>query len=115
MAVGDITDVELQATLTTTNTDTSLLNSSSSYVTIIDSICLTIKSGGTTNRTVTIYKNGSAAANEILNIDLNAVSSKSLIFTDTRIKLTGTQSLYFKQDSGTDVNILVTGTKEQIA
>lgn len=107
-------DIELQSTLTTTNTDTALTNLGDSYVTYINSISLTLQNGSSTNRTVTIYKNGSNSANEILNIDLNANNCKSILITDLRIKLTGTQSIYFKQDSGNDVELLLTCTREQI-
>jgi hypothetical protein len=117
MAIGDISYVEYQKTLTTTNTDSSLANLSSSYETQITSIHVHLQggSGASTARLVTFYKNGTAAANELFSVKCDPAGNFSHIITDLRYKLTGTQTIYIKQDVGTDVNILIATLREQVS
>lgn len=76
---------------------------------------------GASQRTVSIYKNGTAAANLIATIILGPVGSTTLAssaFIDLSGKalvFTGSQPLSAKQDTGTDVNIAAYGVIEQIA
>ena len=114
--IGDITLIELQKALTTTNTDSAITNVSTTYQTVVSYLAFTASSG-TTKRTVTIYKNGSAAANALMVFDIDPTGNagaKTIVLDNQAIVLTGTQSLYFKQDTGTDINVYASGTKEQI-
>lgn len=116
MAIGDITLVELQATLTTTNTATTIANPDTNHTTQITSI--TLVCSGTTARTVSIYKNGSATANLLMVLDIDpsgVMGPKTINLSDPRFYLTGTQALYLKQDAGNDVNVLISAVKTQIA
>lgn len=114
MAQYDITRVEYLKQLTSTNTDSYLANPSASYETQITSICVTLQTGGATARTVTFYKNGTNAANEIFSVVCDPAGEYSHVITDPRIVLTGTQTLYIKQNTGTDCNVLISAIKEEI-
>lgn len=82
---------------------------------------LWISNSGASQRTVTIYKNGTAASNIIATIILGPIGSATLAssaFIDLSGKalvFTGTQTLAAKQDAGVDVNIAAYGIVEQIA
>lgn len=117
MAIGDLSYVEYQKTLTTTNTDSSLANPSASYESQITSITIHLQGASTasTSRLVTFYKNGTATANELFSVKCDPNGIYTHIITDLRIKLTGTQTIYAKQDVGADVNILIATLKEQVA
>lgn len=117
MAVGDITLVEVQKALDSTPANTSLANTSASYTTVITSIILAGTSGST-KRTVTIHKNGTATGNIIMTIDIDpsgATAPKTVVLDSQSIILTGTNAIYVQQDTGTDVNVLISAVKEQVA
>lgn len=69
---------------------------------------------GATDRTVTVYAHGVLDANIIANgIILKAGESKCL--ADNKIILTAAETLGFKQDVGTDINVTAYGYEEQVA
>ncbi len=107
----------MSKSLTATATDSSYANQSASYRTVVSSIIITGQVAATTKRKVTIYKGGTAAANERINVDIDptgATGSKTVTI-DNPFILTGTETIYAKQDTGTDCNIEISGTEEQIA
>lgn len=117
MALGDLTTVELQKALTTTATDSQITNAGASYETKVTSIFLTFAEGATTKRNICMYKNGTAASNKIGCFDIDPTGNnapKCIVLSDPRITLTGTQTLLFKQDTGTDINIYVNAVQETI-
>jgi hypothetical protein len=102
--------------LTTVASATSYTNQSSGYRTIVTSVILTGQSGTTTSRKVTLYKNGTSAGNERINIDIDptGIVYPKTVTIDTPIVLTTTDAIYAKQDAGSDVNIEISGTEEDI-
>lgn len=112
MAIGDRIPTELTAPATLNTTASSFFtNAGASFRTQITQIYLC--NTGTSTRTITLYKNGTAVSNQILNsITLPANASTVL---DTKLVSTGTQIIAAKQDAGTDVNIAIYGVVEQIA
>lgn len=118
MAVYDVAETELiSEALSTTATSHSFANASSSYRTTVTSIVITGQNAGTTKRLVTIYKGGTAVANERFNIDIDPTGNDGsrTVVIEVPFVLTGTQTIYAKQDAGTDINIEVSGIVEQIA
>lgn len=117
MASGDRIPTTLISTeLTTTASSHTYANASSSFRTQVTSIIITTQSAGTTNRTVTIYKGGTSASNERLNIDVDPDGSsfpKSIVI-DIPFVLTNTEAIYVKQDVGSDINIEISGIVEEI-
>ena len=113
MAIGDVTPTELivpsalsaTATAKYTNVATNRVELTGLW------ICNT----GASQRTITIYKNGTALANQISAIVLPAASSALIDLVGKALVFTGTQTLAAKQDTGTDVNIAAYGIVEQIA
>lgn len=65
-------------------------------------------------RTVTIYKNGTVAVNQLATITLDPASSTLIDLAQKSLVFTGTQTLSAKQDAGTDCNIAAYGILEQI-
>ena len=118
MAIGDVIEKTfLSKSLTATASDSTYANTSSSYRTVVTSIIITGQSAGTTIRKVTVYKGGSASANERFNIDIDptGVSGAKTVTIDSPFVLVGTEAIFAKQDVGTDINIEMSGTEEQIA
>jgi hypothetical protein len=118
MAVGDVIEKTLiSKSLSATASDSSYANTSSSYRTVVTSIIITGQVAASTKREITIYKGGTAAANERINVDIDPTGNdgSKTVTIDTPFVLTGTETIYAKQDTGTDVNIEVSGTYEQIA
>jgi hypothetical protein len=116
MAIGDVNLIELQKALTTTATASAITNTSTSYHTIVSYITL-VATSGTTKRTVSVYKNGTATGNLIMSIDIDPTgisAPKTVIIDSQALTLTGTQALSFKQDVGTDINVYASGIREQI-
>jgi len=69
---------------------------------------------GTTDRTVTIYVHGVATTNIIATgIIIKAGESKCL--ADNKIILVASETLGFKQDVGTDINVTCYGYEEQVS
>lgn len=118
MAIGDRVPTELiSGQLTTTAGDTTFANAGASYRTEVTSIAITGQVAATTLREITIYKGGTAVANERYNIDIDptgTLAGKTVVIQNPFV-LTGTQAIYVKQDTGTDVNVEVSGIVEQIA
>lgn len=118
MAIGTRTATKLvRKNLTATATDTSFSNAGASYRTEVTKIVLTGQSGNTTLRNVTIYIGGTTGANELINVDIDPSgnnSDKSIIIEFAEV-LTGTETIYAKQDAGTDINISICGIVQQIA
>jgi hypothetical protein len=118
MAVGDVIEKTLiSKQLTTTASDSTYANTSASYRTQVTSIIITGQSTATTKRIVTIYKGGSAVANEkfVIDIDPTGNDGARVVTIELPFVLTGTEAIFAKQDVGTDVNIEVSGIVEQIA
>lgn len=117
MALYEVVAVELQKSLDTTPANSQISNPSTSYQTVVSYLTFTASSG-TTKRTVSVYKNGTAAGNLMMVIDVDPTGNtapKTITIDSQAIVLTGTQTLSFKQDTGTDINVYASGTKEQIA
>lgn len=69
---------------------------------------------GTTDRSVTIYTHGIVTTNVIAcGIVIKAGESKCL--ADNKIILTAAETLGFKQDVGTDINVTAYGYEEQVS
>ena len=118
MAIGDVTEKTLISTqLSSTAASHSYANTSASYRTVVSQIVITGQNAGTTKRLVTIYKGGTAVANERFNIDIDPTANDGsrTVVIETPFVLTGTETIYAKVDAGTDVNIEISGTEEQIA
>jgi hypothetical protein len=112
MAIGDRIPTELVAPTALSTTATAVFtNAGTGYRTQATQMFLC--NTGATQRTITLYKNGTATTNEIANSIV--IPANGSIILDTKIVLTGTQTLGAKQDVGTDVNIAVYGIVEQIA
>lgn len=68
----------------------------------------------TTARKLSILAHGLAATNQLAhNIEIAADSSK--IISDNKIILAAGETLGFKQDTGTDINVTVYGIEEQVS
>lgn len=118
MAIGDVTLVELQKALSATPGDSKITNAGASYQTIISYLTLTFATAATTKRTIKVFKNGVAAANEIMTLEIDPTGNnapQTVILDSQAIVLTGTQYIAFAQDTGTDINVYVSGIQEQIA
>lgn len=111
MAIGDVTPSEMCLTALSATATTIFTNAGVSYRTQATQIF--IANTGATQRTVTLYKNGTATTNIIASsIVIPAYGS---IILDTKLILTGAQTIGAKQDVGTDCNIAIYGVVEQIA
>ncbi|QNK54572.1 hypothetical protein [Paenibacillus sp. PAMC21692] len=114
MAIGDRTPTELIAPTALSATATVRYTNTASNRTQMTALVLS--NTGSSTRVVTIYKNGTAATNQILSsITLEAGASVIIDLVGKALVFTGTQTLAAKQDTGTDVNIYATGVVEQIA
>jgi len=111
MAVNDRIPTELAQSMLTASAATYFTNTSASYRTQILQVCLVNTSAS--SRVVTLYKNGTAALNQIANA-ITLAANTSLIL-DLKLVATGTQTFGAKQDTGTDVAMTVSGIVEQIA
>ena len=85
----------------------SSLEKISDYINLNESIKIIV-----TSEDITLYKNGTATTNEIANSITLPANGSTII--DTKLVLTGTQTIGAKQDTGTDVNIAIYGIVEQI-
>lgn len=113
MAIGDVSQVKLyEGALSTTATNQYYTNISSNYKTTVTSITI-LNTNTTTTRYVSVYIYGSNASNQIMYIPVPANGCQ--ILTQLDYVLSNTDSIYFKQDTGTDANIAVMGITEQIA
>lgn len=111
MAIGDRIPTELTAPIVLSTTATAVFtNGGASYRTQATQIFLC--NTGASQRIVTLYKNGTAASNQIANSITLPANTSTII--DTKLVLTGTQIIAAKQDAGTDVNIAIYGVVEQI-
>jgi hypothetical protein len=111
MAIGDVTPSEMCLIALSATATTIFTNAGASYRTQATQIF--IANTGSTQRTITLYKNGTATANIIASSIV--IPAGGSIILDTKIILTGTQTLAAKQDVGTDCNIAIYGIIEQIA
>ena len=113
MATGDFTPKKLlQKALDTTATN-SQITGETNRRTIITSITVNIPTGST-KRTISVYAYGTTAANEIITIPLDPAMTKSQVITGLDYILVAGETMSFKQDVGTDVNIAVMGIEEEI-
>jgi len=118
MAVNDRTPKTLiSKALSATAGDSTYANTSTSYRTEITSIIITAQNGNSTERTITIYKGGSSAGNEKFNIDVDptGVNNPKTVVIQAPFILTSTEAIFIKQDTGTDVNVEVSGVEEQLS
>ena len=111
MAIGDVTPSEMCLTALSATAATIFTNAGASYRTQATQIF--IANTGAAERKVTIYKNGTGTTNIIASSIV--IPAGGSVIIDTKIILTGTQTLAAKQDVGTDVNMAVYGIIEQIA
>lgn len=112
MTIGDRIPTELTVPTALSTTATAVFtNGGASYRTQATQIFLC--NTGATQRIVTLFKNGTAATNQIANSITLPANNSAII--DTKLVLTGTQTIGAKQDVGTDVNIAIYGVVEQIA
>jgi len=113
MAIGDFTPKKLlQKALDITSTNSQITGAVNQRTTIT-SITVNIPTGST-KRTISVYAYGTAAANEIITIPLDPAVTKSQVITGLDYVLAATETMSFKQDVGTDVNIAVMGIEEEI-
>lgn len=113
MAIGDRIPTELCQTLLSTTATNYFTNTSTNRTQLTGIFAVNT---GATQRTVTLYKNGLSAVNQIANsIVLPANSSSWLPLGGMSLVFTGTQTFGAKQDVGTDVTITAVGIVEQIA
>lgn len=109
--VGDVTQAKLlQKALDTTAANSAITNGGATIKTTITSI--TIANTGATDRTVTMYTYGTATSNAF---PIKVLAGKFVNLTGLDYVLSNAESFYFKQDTGTDVNIAVMGISEVIA
>jgi hypothetical protein len=111
MAIGDRIPTELCLTTLSSTAAAVFTNAGAAYRTQATQIF--IANTGSTERKVTLYKNGTATANIIAS--LITIPAYGSIILDTKLILTGTQIIAAKQDTGADVNIAIYGVVEQIA
>ena len=112
MAIGDRIPTELTAPTALGTSATSVFtNGGASYRTQTTQIYLC--NTGSSQRTITIYKNGTATTNQILNSIILPANTSTIL--SNVLVTTGTQIIAAKQDVGTDVNIAIYGIVEQIA
>lgn len=111
MAIGDVTPKKLFQGATGT-TATANYTCPASYRAQVCEIWLA--NTGTTDRTVTIYAHGVTTTNIVAcGIVIKAGESKCL--ADNKIILAASETLSFKQDVGTDINVTCYGYEEQVA
>jgi hypothetical protein len=108
--IGDRIPTELVISALTALAATYFTNASASYRT--QALQIYLCNTGATQRTITLYKNGVAAANQIANSIVLPANGSAII--DTKLVFTGTQTLSAKQDTGTDVTMAIYGIVEQI-
>jgi hypothetical protein len=111
MAIGDRIPTELTPPTALSATAATVFTNTTNYRAQLLEIWLS--NTGATQRTITLFKNGLAAANQIGSAIVIPAGGSTII--QTHLVTTGTQTLGAKQDTGTDVNIAVFGVKEQIA
>lgn len=111
MAIGDVTPSEMCLTALSAVTTTLFTNAGASYRTQATQIF--IANTGAAERKVTLYKNGTATGNIIASSIV--IPAGGSVIIDTKLILTGTQTLAAKQDVGADCNIAIYGIVEQIA
>lgn len=112
MAKGDFTPKKwLQKALTATATDSTVVGAANvrRYITAISLV-----NTGTTARTVSVYGWGTAASNQIIRVPV-AANGGSEVLTDLPWFVENGESFYFKQDTGTDVNVTIMGKEEALA
>jgi hypothetical protein len=110
--IGDTTQKKLlQKTLDTTASNSKITNENANEKTMISSI--TLLNTSTTDRIISIYAYGTATTNEVIRIPLKASGTE--IINQLDYILSDSESFYFKQDSGNDVNIAVMGISEEVA
>lgn len=110
MASGDRLVKELCPPITLSDTATAVVENEAGFVTQITSIWVT--NTGTEDRKVTLYKNGTSTSN-ILAAGISFQDGATTILKGS-VVLESTQSLYAKQDNGTDVNISCYGIIEEL-
>lgn len=115
MAIGDRIPTEVvEPTAITASAATYFTNAGASYRTQITGISLV--NTGATQRSITLYKNGTATSNQIANaIVIPAGGSVILDYVGKPHVFTNTQTFSAKQDTGTDVTLSAVGIVEQIA
>lgn len=114
MAIGDRIPTELIVPTVLSDTATTrFTNPGTTYRTQMPAI--TLSNTGSSTRTITIYKNGTATTNQILSSIQLGPGASTIIDFGAPLIFTGTQTLAAKQDVGTDVNIYSTGVVEQIS
>lgn len=112
MALGDMTPLKLlQKALTATATDSQITGAANTRTTITS---ISLYNSGATKRTICVYAYGTAASNIILCIPLDPAGIFSIALTGLDYILAAAETMSFKQDTGTDVNIAVMGIQEAL-
>lgn len=110
--LGDRIPTELFQSAITASAATYFTNGGASYRTQMTGLFIT--NTGASSRDVTLYKNGTAASNQLPKITLPAGASTIIDLVGKPLVFTGTQTFSAKQDTGTDVTITAVGIVEQI-
>ena len=112
MAIGDRIPTELLApTVLAATATTVFTNAGANYRT--EATMLSLANTGSTLRTITLYKNGTATTNIWL-CGIKVPAGESVEIPCAKV-FTGTQTLGAKQDTGTDINMTMDGVVEQIS
>ena len=113
MAIGDRIPTELCQTLLSTSATNYFTNTSTNRTQLTG---IFLVNTGSTQRTITLYKNGLNPVNQMSNsIVLSGNASAWLPLSGMPFVFTGTQTFGAKQDVGTDVTMTAVGIVEQIA
>lgn len=116
MAVGDVVQKKLlNKSLDATLENNMITNRGSNIKTTITSITLKLQTGATQIRTICGYIYGTDASCEFFSIDLNPNEVHTHIMNQLDFVLSNVETMSFKVNEGTDVNIFVMGIEETIA
>ncbi len=115
MAIGDRTPKRwLQKTLDTNPTNSTVAGA----VNVrrwLTAFSVSLKTGSLITRTVSVYTQATGTSNEVMRIVLNPGGTVSQVLTQLPFFVENTQSYFFSQDVGSDVNIEIFGTEEVLA
>lgn len=109
MASGDFTQVQYMEKALTTTAGDSPISGEAGLRKTITAIMATLQSGAATKRELQVFVGGTAASNLKLRVPLDPAGSYSTLITGLKIVINDGQAAYFKQDVGTDVNVLISG------
>lgn len=117
MAIGDVIEKTLfQSAISDTPASNYFENAGVNYSTTVSSIEFVLQSSGTTAREVYVYLKGTTADKLLLHdyVD-NNIKRYGVLYEKIDVVLKSTDRMYFSQDAGTDVNVIVNGYEEQVS